>query len=184
MPPFLVLLIPGLAPPCAVLPCGMQGITPLRRSQARKSSQSYALSAIRCRGRFRGRPCRRGTRTCSIVATASLISARFASERTRPSGIPSPSVTMPPFRGDEASVQERPRPLDLPFFVQGSEQGLPDPLPDPLVPPPAQPPPRRDVRPVLPRHILPPAAGAQHVQDPLDDLAVIYPRTADARLRR
>ena len=46
---------------------GMQGITPLRRSQLRKRSQSYALSATSLSGLFLGRPLLRGTRTRSKV---------------------------------------------------------------------------------------------------------------------
>ena len=57
--------------PLRFLRGGMQGITPLRRSQLRKRSQSYALSATGRSGRFL-----HGTRTRSKVSWARFTSGR------------------------------------------------------------------------------------------------------------
>ncbi len=54
--------------PLGVLRRGMQGIAPLLRSQPRKRSQSYALSATSLSGLFLGRPLLHGTRTRSKVS--------------------------------------------------------------------------------------------------------------------
>ena len=68
--------------PLRFLRGGMQGITPLRRSQLRKRSQSYALSATGRSGRFL-----HGTRTRSKVSWARFTSGRpgrwRASEKSR-----------------------------------------------------------------------------------------------------
>ena len=58
--------------PLQLLRGGMQG--PLMRSQPRKRSQSYALSATSLSGLFLGRPLLRGTRTRSKVSWASSTS--------------------------------------------------------------------------------------------------------------
>jgi len=65
-----------LRQPLRLLRGGMQGITPLRRSQPRKRSQSYALSATSFLGLFLGRPLPHGTRTRSKVSWARFTSGR------------------------------------------------------------------------------------------------------------
>ena len=102
--------------PLRFLRGGMQGITPLRRSQPRKRSQSYALSATSLSGLFLGRPLLRGTRTRSKVSWASFTSARLAREMESARGIPFPSTTSIRFVPLPTSIN----PVSSPFLPKKS----------------------------------------------------------------
>jgi hypothetical protein len=163
----------------------MHGRTPCPRSHRRNESQSYARSATNLSSCFRGRPRARDTRMLFRAASASFTSARSAPVTRDANGITSPSVagmrfvplptlarptSSPPVCRNEAAIEERPRPVQLPFSIQAGEEPLPDPVPHPFPLPPLQPPPRCGVRPVLLPHVLLPASCPQDVQDPIEHL--------------
>ena len=144
-------------------------------------------------------PRSRGTRILSRVASASFTSARLAPVTRNANGIPSPSVasmrfvplltlarptSSPPLCRNEAAIEERPRPVQLPFLIQASKDCLPDLVPDPFSLPALQPPPRSHIRSVLSRHVLPATPRPQDVQDAVENLTIICPRTARSPSRR
>jgi len=117
----LELIRPSFTPAFAAPPRGYAGDHPLRRSQPRKRSQSYALSATSFLGLFLGRPLPHGTRTRSKVSWARFTSGRpgrwRAPEESR-SHPPPASASSPSHLGHsdlfslfcrkKAAVEERP----------------------------------------------------------------------------
>ena len=103
------------------------------RSQPRKRSQSYALSATSFLGLFLGRPLPRGTRTRSKVSWANPTSARLAREMEGARGIPFPSTTSIRFVPLPTLVNPTSSPPFLPgrSCRRGTPATTPTPLPHP-----------------------------------------------------
>ena len=155
--------------PLRLLRGGMQEIVPLRRSQPRKRSQSYALSATGRSGRFL-----HSARTRSKVSWARFTSGRPGrwrapgESRSHPppasasSPCPPRSIRSLLFCRKKAAVEERPRPQKLPFLIRAREEHPAGCGSMPLLLPPLQPWPCRHMRPVLPRRPFPRTTGAQY----------------------
>jgi len=68
--------------------------------------------------------------------------------------------------------------LHLPQRIPPVQKGLQDLVPDPLLPKFPKPPPGRRIGAIWAGHIAPPATCNPHIQDPVEDLAVIHPRSS------
>ncbi len=124
------------------------------RSQLRKRSQSYALSATSLSGLFLGRPLLHGTRTRSKVSRPGSTSTQLAREMK---GNPVPvyyqhqlhplahlgqSVLFSPFfAGTKPPSRNARDHKSFALLIQAREERLPDASPYPLLLPPLQPPP-------------------------------------------
>jgi len=161
---------------------GIHGQTPLRRSHPHKRSESFARSATGLIGRSQSRPRLRGTQIRSRIASANLTSAQLELANRKASEIPFlsaayirfvplptsvQSISSPPFCRNEAPIQKGSCPLQFPFLIHIGKECLPDLVLHPFLLPPWQSPPRRYIRSVLLRNVLPTTTGSQNIQNPI-----------------
>jgi hypothetical protein len=169
---------------------------PRRRNPSRIAFASSAASAYTPFGRVRARPLPLFfTRKPPSASSNRRQSCSFPGPTTTLKGSPSsftktctfvpfrflcPSIPTPSpfFRLHQRGINRHRLHLHLPQRIPPVQKGWQDLVPDPLLLEFLKPPPGGLIGAIWARHIAPPATCNPHIQDPVEDLAVIHPRSS------